>query len=40
MPQITGQVTSYDVKGKPRDLMDIIFDISPTDTPFLTMFTP
>lgn len=37
MPQITGQVTSYDVKGKPRDLMDIIFDISPTDTPFLTM---
>lgn len=37
MPQVSGQVTSYDLTGKPRDLMDIIFDISPTDTPFLTM---
>jgi hypothetical protein len=37
MPQVTGQVTSYDVMGKPRDLMGVIFEISPTDTPFLTM---
>lgn len=37
MAKVIGQVTAYDVKGTPRDLMHIITEISPTDTPFLTM---
>jgi hypothetical protein len=37
MPAVAGAVTTYDVQGKPRDLSEIIYDISPTDTPFLTM---
>lgn len=37
MATVSGALKDSDIKGKPRDLMDVIFDISPTDTPFLTM---
>ncbi len=36
MPTVTGQLATYDVTGRPRDLMDMITMISPTDTPFYT----
>ncbi|HIU17328.1 MAG TPA: DUF5309 domain-containing protein [Candidatus Avidesulfovibrio excrementigallinarum] len=34
---VSGQLKDASVKGKPRDLMDTIFNVAPTDTPFLTM---
>lgn len=37
MATVSGQLKDASINGKPRDLSDIIFDISPTDTPFLTM---
>ena len=37
MATISGQLKDASVKGKPRDLMNIIFNVAPTDTPFLTM---
>ena len=37
MAIVSGQLKDASIKGKPRDLMDEIFRISPTDTPFLTM---
>lgn len=37
MATISGQLKDSQIKGKPRDLMDLIFDVAPTDTPFLTM---
>lgn len=36
MPVINGQVQTYNTAGHPRDLMDVITMISPTDTPFYT----
>ena len=36
MAQISGTYSSYDAKGNREDLSDIIYDISPTDTPFLS----
>lgn len=39
MPVVNGQVTSYNnAAGQPRDLMDIITNISPSDTPAYTQF--
>ena len=32
----TNTYSSYDAKGNREDLEDIIYDISPTDTPFLS----
>ena len=37
MATVSGQLQDSHIKGKPRDLMSVIFDVSPTDTPFLTM---
>lgn len=37
MAVVSGQVKDANVNGKPRDLSKLIFDVSPTDTPFLTM---
>ena len=37
MATVSGQLKSPSVNGRPRDLMNLIFDVSPTDTPFLTM---
>ena len=37
MATVSGQLTDAAINGKPRDLMDVIYNISPTDTPFLTM---
>lgn len=37
MATVSGALKDSDIKGKPRDLMGVIFDISPTDTPFLTL---
>lgn len=34
---VSGQLRDADIKGKPRDLMDTIFNVAPTDTPFLSM---
>ncbi len=34
---VSGQLKDASIKGKPRDLMDMIFNVAPTDTPFLTM---
>lgn len=36
MAKVSGQLKDASINGKPRDLMNMIFDISPTDTPFLT----
>lgn len=36
MPRITGQLQTYEVTGRPRDLSDKITLISPEDTPFYT----
>lgn len=36
MAQTTGTFSSYDAVGNREDLSDMIFDISPTETPFLT----
>ena len=37
MAAISGQLKDAAINGKPRDLMDVIFNIAPTDTPFLSM---
>lgn len=37
MATVTGQLKDASIVGKPRDLMGMIFDIAPTDTPFLSM---
>lgn len=34
---VSGQLKDASIKGKPRDLMDMIFNVAPTDTPFLSM---
>ena len=34
---VSGQLKDASIKGKPRDLMDMIFNVAPSDTPFLTM---
>lgn len=36
MAQATGTTDTYDLVGMAEDVEDIIFDISPTETPFLT----
>jgi len=36
MTQVTGTQSSYDVNGNREDLSDIIFDVSPSDTPILS----
>lgn len=37
MAIVSGQLKSAQIAGKPRDLMDDIFRIAPSDTPFLSM---
>lgn len=37
MAIVTGQLKDASIKGKPRDLMDTVFSIAPSDTPFLSM---
>lgn len=37
MAVVSGQLKEANIVGKPRDLMDTIFNIAPTDTPFLSM---
>lgn len=36
MAQVSGTQSTYDVNGNREDLSDVIFDVSPTDTPILT----
>lgn len=36
MAQPTNTYSSYDAVGNREDLSDIIYDISPTETPFLS----
>ena len=36
MAQPTGAFSSYDAVGNREDLSDMIYDVSPSDTPFLT----
>ena len=36
MAQVTGTHSTYDAKGNREDLSDIIYDVSPTETPFLS----
>ena len=37
MAVVSGQLKDASIVGKPRDLMDNIFNVAPTDTPFLSM---
>ena len=37
MAQPTGTYTSFTAKGLREDLENVIYDISPTDTPFMSM---
>lgn len=37
MAQITGSFSTYDAVGNREDLTDVIYNIDPTDTPFVTM---
>jgi hypothetical protein len=37
MATVTGQLKDASIVGKPRDLMDVIFTVAPTDTPFFSM---
>ena len=37
MAVVSGQLKDASIVGKPRDLMDTIFNVAPTDTPFLSM---
>lgn len=37
MPQATGTTDTYDLIGIAEDVEDVIFNISPTETPFFTM---
>ena len=36
MAMITGSFTTYDAKGNREDLADVIYNISPSDTPFMS----
>ena len=36
MAQVTGTYIVHDAKGLREDLSDIIYSISPTDTPFMS----
>jgi len=36
MAQITNTYSQYDAKGEREDLSEIIYSISPTDTPFMS----
>ena len=37
MATVSGQLKDAGINGKPRDLMNMIFNVAPSDTPFLTM---
>ncbi len=37
MSQVAGTTDSYDLVGISEDVEDIIYDLSPTDTPLLSM---
>lgn len=37
MATVSGQLKDANINGKPRDLMDMVFNVAPSDTPFLTM---
>ena len=37
MPLVSGTSTRYNIKGDREDLADVIYNISPEDTPFLSM---
>lgn len=37
MATVSGQLKDASINGKPRDLMNMIFNVAPSDTPFLTM---
>ena len=37
MAIVSGQLKEAGIQGKPRDIMDEIFSVAPTDTPFLSM---
>lgn len=37
MTAVSGQLKEAGIQGKPRDIMDEIFSVAPTDTPFLSM---
>lgn len=37
MPSVSGQLQSYEITGKPRDLSDTLNRVFPKDTPFYTM---
>ncbi|MBR5184937.1 MAG: DUF5309 domain-containing protein [Akkermansia sp.] len=37
MAFVSGQLKEAGIQGKPRDIMDEIFSVAPTDTPFLSM---
>jgi hypothetical protein len=36
MAQVTNTYSTYDAVGEREDLSDIIYSISPTDTPFMS----
>ena len=36
MSQVSGTYSTYDAVGEREDLSDIIYNISPTDTPFMS----
>ena len=36
MAQVTGTYSQYDAKGLREDLSDLIYSISPTETPFMS----
>lgn len=37
MATVSGQLKDASINGKPRDLMDTIFNVAPSDTPFLSL---
>lgn len=37
MAQVSGTYSTYDAKGIREDLVDFIYDVTPTETPFLSM---
>ena len=40
MTQVTGTYSTYDAVGEREDLSDVIYNISPTDTPMYTAIRP
>ena len=36
MAQVSGSFSTYDAVGEREDLSDVIYNISPTDTPFMS----